>query len=104
MRLIFLDLFFIVFDSANLSIAFVATRSKTCEIEVPGNDEDCSASQTAAFNEVLQRQNALASVLLIALIAWMLTFSISITRYVSTFGCALYMLMINRLVEKMTHR
>ena len=61
MRLIFLDLFFIVFDSANLSLAFEAIEG------------DCA-------NPVCSRQKALASVLLIALIAWLLTFSISVMR------------------------
>ena len=61
MRLIFLDLFFIVFDSANLSLAFEAIEG-SCQPSV------CS------------RQKALASVLLIALVAWLLTFSISVMR------------------------
>ena len=61
MRLIFLDLFFIVFDSANLSLAFEA---------IEGSCQDL----------VCSRQKALASVLLIALIAWLLTFSISVMR------------------------
>ena len=61
MRLIFLDLFFIVFDSANLSLAFEAVEGS------------CSTS-------VCPWQKALASVLLIALIAWLLTFSISVMR------------------------
>ena len=62
MRLIFLDLFFIVFDSANLSLAF-------------------EAIQGGCIPEVCTRQKALASVLLIALIAWLLTFSISVMRW-----------------------
>ena len=61
MRLIFLDLFFIVFDSANLSLAFEAIKGSCNE-------------------KVCNRQKALASVLLIALIAWLLTFSISVMR------------------------
>lgn len=61
MRLIFLDLFFIVFDSANLSLAF--------EVIEGGCD-----------SRVCNQQKALASVLLIALIAWLLTFSISVMR------------------------
>lgn len=60
MRLIFLDLFFIVFDSANLSLAFKA---------IPG----CPKT-------ICNKQKALASVLLIALISWLLTFSISVFR------------------------
>lgn len=61
MRLIFLDLFFIVFDSANLSLAFEA---------IEGN----------CYKQVCSLQKALASVLLIALLAWLLTFSISVMR------------------------
>ena len=61
MRLIFLDLFFIVFDSANLSLAFEAIEG------------DCQ-------KRICDQQKALASVLLIALIAWLLTFSISVIR------------------------
>ena len=64
MRLIFLDLFFIVFDSANLSLAF----------EALGDDSSCGL--------VCDQQRSLASVLLIALIAWLMTFSISVMRYV----------------------
>ena len=64
MRLLFLDLFFIVFDSANLSLAF----------EAVGDEGRCGV--------VCDRQEALASVLLVALIAWLLTFSISVMRSV----------------------
>lgn len=64
MRLIFLDLFFIVFDSANLSLAF----------EALGGNSNCGV--------VCNQQRALASVLLIALLAWLMTFSISVMRYV----------------------
>jgi hypothetical protein len=76
MRLIFLDLFFIVFDSANLALAFesLADVTGSCvQGEVngkvdPGNDMIC------------RRQSALASVLLIALVAWLMTFSVSVLR------------------------
>lgn len=69
MRLIFLDLFFIVFDSANLSLAFEA---------VSDSRSDCKA--TTRDKTVCQEQKALASVLLVALIAWLATFSISVLR------------------------
>lgn len=77
MRLLFLDLFFIVFDSANLSLAFEALSDVTgscTEAEVnnsydPRNDKICG------------RQKALASVLLVALIAWLATFAISVLRW-----------------------
>ena len=68
MRLIFLDLFFIVFDSANLSLAMEALRRGDQRSICPYHDKICN------------RQKALASVLLIALIAWLLTFSISVLR------------------------
>ncbi|MCJ1478052.1 hypothetical protein MMC13_006727 [Lambiella insularis] len=69
MRLIFLDLFFIVFDSANLSLAFEAITDATAAPEVcPLGDSLC------------RRQGALAAVIMIALIAWMMTFSISVLR------------------------
>lgn len=64
MRLIFLDLFFIVFDSANLSLAF----------QVVGDLCGLADENTCKL------QNTLASVLLIALIAWLLTFAISVLR------------------------
>lgn len=70
MRLIFLDLFFIVFDSANLSLAFGAVL-----------DSDAACDQGALNPGICQRQTGLASVLLIALIAWLLTFSVSVLRW-----------------------
>lgn len=74
MRLIFLDLFFIVFDSANLSLAFEAVQDIGVCRESKENTNIC------------HRQDTLASVLLIALIAWLLTFSISVLRSVSSFS------------------
>lgn len=70
MRLIFLDLFFIVFDSANLSLAFGAVL-----------DSNPTCDDGGLGDGICQRQKALASVLLIALIAWLLTFSISVLRW-----------------------
>lgn len=75
-RLILLDIFFIVFDSANLSLAFASLSEVTgacTEAEVnqeldPRNDGICV------------RQKALASVLLVALLAWLMTFAISVLR------------------------
>ena len=67
MRLIFLDLFFIVLDSANLSLAFETFSSDICTTNEDG---------------ICARQKGLASVLLIALIAWLLTFGISVMRRV----------------------
>ena len=77
MRLIFLDLIFIVFDSANLSLAYeglITTSSGVC-------------SESLDQQALCSRQKGLASVLLIALVAWLLTFSISVLRSVYTVSC-----------------
>lgn len=76
MRLIFLDLFFIVFDSANLSLAFEAIRSESCNADSRNKNE----FYTSLTSQICSRQKGLASVLLIALIAWLLTFAISVLR------------------------
>ncbi|KAJ0425908.1 hypothetical protein BJY00DRAFT_162059 [Aspergillus carlsbadensis] len=77
-RLILLDLFFIVFDSANLSLAFESLSSAEGACTV------AEINQTLApkNDDICDRQIALASVLLIALIAWLITFSISVLRLV----------------------
>lgn len=73
-RLILLDLFFIVFDSANLSLAFEAVSSFS---------QPCSSNlKNLGINSrtLGLKQDALASVLLVALITWLMTFAISILR------------------------
>ncbi|KAL8920207.1 MAG: hypothetical protein Q9208_006372 [Pyrenodesmia sp. 3 TL-2023] len=77
MRLILLDLFFIVFDSANLSLAFEASPQEGICQQIP---EQHPQNVLNRDPRLCRRQNALASVLLIALIAWLLTFSISVLR------------------------
>ena len=73
MRLIFLDLFFIVFDSANLSLAMEALSddSNLCKL---------SHQSQRLVTSICELQSALASVLLVALIAWLTAFSISVLR------------------------
>ncbi|KAJ5247524.1 hypothetical protein N7468_002507 [Penicillium chermesinum] len=75
-RLILLDLFFIVFDSANLSLAFNSLN------EVTGSctESEVNARIDPRNNSICTRQKALASVLLVALIAWLMTFAISVLR------------------------
>lgn len=77
MRLIFLDLFFIVFDSANLSLAFEAVSDSNRECKQASKH---ASKQTGRQEDLCHQQKALASVLLIALIAWLLAFSISVLR------------------------
>ena len=80
MRLIFLDLIFIVFDSANLSLAYEGLITKS-------TGGVCSNSFRAGKQDICSRQKGLASVLLIALVAWLLTFSISVLRSVHSVLC-----------------
>jgi len=78
MRLIFLDMFFIVFDSANLALAFAGlsdARSSCVTATVDLVEDKRNGS-------ICRRETALASVLLIALIAWLMTFGISVLRLV----------------------
>lgn len=76
LRLIFLDLFFIVFEAANLALAFesLSQSGGACKKGTGSNDK--------TNRGICDRQQALASVLLIALIAWLLTFAVSVLRLV----------------------
>ncbi|PLB43556.1 hypothetical protein P170DRAFT_441019 [Aspergillus steynii IBT 23096] len=77
-RLVLLDIFFIVFDSANLSLAFesLSTISGACTVG------EINQEITPKNDRICDRQIALASVLLIALLAWLTTFAISVLRLV----------------------
>ncbi|KAJ5361420.1 hypothetical protein N7541_002264 [Penicillium brevicompactum] len=77
-RLLLLDIFFIVFDAANLSLAFASLS------EVTGSCTEAEVNQVVdpRNDHICVRQKALASVLLVALLAWLMTFSISVLRLV----------------------
>jgi len=78
MRLIFLDLFFIVFDSANLSLAFASLSDvRSSCVDAQG---EISGYNDLKINTICGRQMALAAVLLVALVAWLMTFSVSVLR------------------------
>jgi len=75
LRLTLLDLLFIVFDAANLSLAFQAL-----------NDPEWVCQQSGICRlqmAICNRQRALAAVLLIALVAWLTTFVVSLVRLVA---------------------
>ncbi|KAF2820992.1 hypothetical protein CC86DRAFT_373914 [Ophiobolus disseminans] len=79
MSLIFLDLAFIVFESANLSLAFQAlTDDKWACRESP----EFATSQCKYSKSICTRQKALTATLLIALLAWLSTFTISTLRLI----------------------
>jgi hypothetical protein len=69
LRLVLLDLAFIIFESANLALAFES---------MAGVDGSCDGHQKAACS----KSKSLVAVLLFALIAWLFTFTISIFRLV----------------------
>lgn len=83
MRLIFLDLLFIVFDSANLSVAFEALTDEqwACR-DGAGPNANLQLGTCPLNPPICNRQKALTATLLIALIAWLLTFAISTLRLV----------------------
>ncbi len=70
MRLVLLDLLFIVFESANLSLALgsLADGNGICQDDT-GNDYG-----------ICSRVRTLSAFLFIALVAWTLTFNVSILR------------------------
>lgn len=81
MRLVLLDLFFIIFESANLSLAFQA---------ITDTDGSCVSGEGGGVAEVngnlCAQEKALAGILFVALVAWSLTFGVSITRLVQRVG------------------
>ncbi|KAF2849626.1 hypothetical protein T440DRAFT_518868 [Plenodomus tracheiphilus IPT5] len=78
MSLIFLDLAFIVFESANLSLAFQAlTDDKWACVESAHEAQACPYTKS-----ICQRQKGLTATLFIALLAWIGTFTISTLRLI----------------------
>lgn len=76
MSLIFLDLAFIVFESANLSLAFQALTDDKWACVESDRTNACPYRQS-----ICERQKGLTATLFIALIAWIATFAISTLRY-----------------------
>jgi len=76
-RLVLVDLFFIIFESANLALAFGALTD---------DNGSCRKGENGANAIVCDRVKALCGILMVALIAWNLTFSVSIFRLVERVG------------------
>lgn len=74
-RLVLLDLFFVVFQSANLSLSFesLTVDEGACQV---GDDPRTNSR----FDHVCHRAQALSAVLLVSLTAWLMTFSVSVLR------------------------
>jgi hypothetical protein len=73
LRLVLLDLAFIIFESANLALAFES---------MAGVDGSCDALPHGRQKAACSRSKSLVAVLLFALIAWLFTFTISMFRLV----------------------
>lgn len=82
-RLIMLDMLFIILSSANLSLAFNTVNDITwvCRAGYSGGEQ--SALGLVEYNESLcARQKALAAFLLTGLVMWVFTFAVSVFRLV----------------------
>jgi hypothetical protein len=73
-RLVLLDLWFIIFESANLALAFGALTD---------NNGSCREGNNGFNHIICNRVRSLCGILMIALIGWSLTFAVSIFRYAS---------------------
>ncbi|KAH7351429.1 hypothetical protein BKA66DRAFT_446840 [Pyrenochaeta sp. MPI-SDFR-AT-0127] len=80
MSLIFLDLAFIVFESANLSLAFQALTDEKWACR---DSQDSTGMSCRYSRAICTRQKALTATLLIALLAWLSTFTISTLRLIN---------------------
>lgn len=80
-RLIMLDLLFIIFSSANLSLTFNTLYDKTWVCQETG-DPYFDSNNVAKNSSICERQRGLASLLFMVLVMWVLTFTISIFRLV----------------------
>lgn len=78
LRLIMLDLLFIIFSSANLSLAFATLYDGRWVCQ----EGSAGESQLGLVGFICRKQKALASFLFLVLITWVITFTISIARVV----------------------
>jgi hypothetical protein len=71
LRLLLLDLFFIVFEGSNVALAFEALTD---------NSYACSEKSLCARKKTCDMQKGMVAVLMVALVAWLLTFVMSLSR------------------------
>lgn len=72
-RLVLLDLFFIILEASNLTLAFDA---------ISDDNGSCKVGNTGYNGVVCHRAKTLCAIITIALLAWGMTFAVSIFRYV----------------------
>ncbi|KAG5418111.1 hypothetical protein I9W82_004440 [Candida metapsilosis] len=82
-RLVMLDLLFIIFSSANLSLAFDSLYDDEWVCEIYKNPHGVElANQFPVISSICTRQKGLASFLFVVLVTWVLTFTISVVRVI----------------------
>lgn len=87
-RLIMFDLIFIVFDSANLSLAFDSLFDVRWSCRAMDMAEGSGGPITPVIDPICNRQRALAAFLFLALCAWIATFTVSVFRVVERVSSA----------------
>jgi hypothetical protein len=83
--LLLCDLYFIVFAASNVSLAFYALEDSSwaCFDSSGRSSEGIVFQQTCPDNPgICYKQGTLSGVLIVALVAWLLCFSISVFRVV----------------------
>lgn len=86
MKLIMLDLLFIIFSSANLSLAFNTLYDDQWVCQ--SGPDDGSPNYVPAVSSICRRQRLLAAFLFLVLNLWVLTFTISLVRVVDRVSVA----------------
>ncbi|KAF7863203.1 hypothetical protein EAF04_007286 [Stromatinia cepivora] len=76
-RLVLLDLFFIILEASNLTLAFDA---------ISDSNGSCKVGNTGYNGVICHRAKTLCAIITIALIAWGMTFAVSIFRLVERVG------------------
>lgn len=81
LRLILLDLLFVIFCSANLALAFNTLFDKSWVCTAEGRS-DSTSDGLLNINGICEKQKALSAFLFMMLVMWVITFSISIVRVI----------------------
>ncbi|KAI5968500.1 hypothetical protein KGF57_000194 [Candida theae] len=81
-RLVMLDLLFIIFSSANLSLAFDTLYDDEWVCEIYKNPHGLDTNAFPVISSICRRQKGLASFLFVVLVTWVLTFTISLVRVI----------------------
>lgn len=110
LRLLFLDIIFIVFSAANLALAFdtLLNQRWACyrghsAAGSPPNLNAVAQSMCIYDTDLCKRQRTLCAVLLIALVMWLQTFAISVFRYGCHFMLSIHLLTPLSVIERISH-